>query len=101
AARTPEGPERSFAAAGGGHRPVPGPATPTGRATAATGRAVHLRQVRGRADQPVCPRRGAHGGRGARLALEPAFHLWRRRTGEDAPASSDRARNPPAAPGVG
>ena len=52
--------------------------------------ALHVRHLRHRRLQPLCSRRGAGRRREPRQDVQPALHLRRLRTGQDAPASRDR-----------
>ena len=51
---------------------------------------VHLRDLRHRLQQPVCPRCRRRGRRSSRQGLQPALRLRRLRAGQDAPAARDR-----------
>ncbi len=55
---------------------------------------LHLRGVRHRRVEPLRPRRGALGRRGAGPGLQPALHLRTRRAGQDAPAPCHRPLRP-------
>ena len=52
---------------------------------------VHVRPLRDRLVEPVRPRCGARGRRGAGAGLQPAVHLRRHGPRQDAPAPGDRA----------
>ena len=64
----------------------------------ATQPALHLRRLRDRQRQPVCPRCLAGRGRAAFARLQSALPLWRRRHGQDPPDARHRPRGeaPPA-----
>ena len=59
----------------------------------ATESALHLRRLRHRQRQPVCPRRVPGRRRASFQGLQPAVPLWRRRHGQDAPDAGDRPRD--------
>ncbi len=64
-----------------------------GRAPAAAERALHVRALRRRGEQPTGRRCVTGGRRQARQDVQPAFPLWRRRPGQDTSDARDRARS--------